>query len=235
MSFHINAKREDIAETVLLPGDPKRAEWMAHHYLEDHYCYNDVRGMLGFTGNYRGKRVSIQGSGMGIPSIMIYAHELINEYSVQNLIRVGSAGSYQKDVEINDLVLALSASTTSNIISRRFGSDVFAPTMSSKLLLKTIEKAKDLGTNLKMGNVLSVDEFYELSSGQIDKWSNRNILCVEMESAGLYTIAAENGVHAMSLLTISDSILDDKHLSHAQKESSFDLMTTLALDVAVTL
>jgi purine-nucleoside phosphorylase len=229
MSTHIQAKKGEIAESILLPGDPLRAKWIAETFLEDAVCYNKVRGMLGFTGTYKGKRVSVQGTGMGIPSTLIYCHELITEYGVKNLIRVGSAGSYQKNVNLRDIVIAMSASSTSGINSSRFVNSDFAPTANFELFMKAALYAKENSIPIKAGNVLSSDEFYEDDPETYKKWAEFGVLCVEMETAGLYTIAAKHNVNALAILTISDSLVTGEHLSSGDREKSFKDMISIAL------
>ena len=180
MSLHIQAKKGEIAETVLLPGDPMRAKWIADFYLKDIVLYNEVRGMLGFTGTYKGKKISVQGTGMGIPSTLIYAHELIKDYGVKNLIRVGSAGSYQKEVKIRDIVIAMAASTNSGLNTIRFNGADYAPTASFKLFQKALEIAKEKNIPIKSGGILSSDEFYADDYDSYKKWANYGVLCVEM-------------------------------------------------------
>ncbi len=231
MAIHINAKKGDIAPSVLLPGDPLRAKWIAETFLEEVTCYNQVRGMLGYTGNYKGKRISVQGGGMGIPSTMIYCHELVAEYGVQQIIRVGSAGSYQKDVRLGDLVLALSASTDSAINASRFQNAHYAPTASFELLMKAVDHAKKQSIAIKAGNILSSDVFYDDDSEYYKQWANYGVLCVEMESAGIYTLAAKHGIEALSILTISDSLVTREQLSHEARESSFTTMAEMALAI----
>jgi purine-nucleoside phosphorylase len=232
MSIHIGAKKGQIAETVLLPGDPLRAKWIADTFLEDVICYNEVRGMLGSTGMYKGKKVSVQGTGMGIPSALIYSKELITEYGVQNLIRVGSAGSYQEDVKIRDIVLAMSASSTSGINSQRFHGANYAPTANFTLFEKAITEANKRKIPLKAGNVLSSDEFYTDDFNDYKQWAEFGILCVEMETAGLYTIAAKYNVKALSILTISDSLVTGERTSAKEREMTFSEMTEIALSIA---
>ena len=229
MSTHIEAKQGQIADTVLMPGDPLRAKWIAETFLEDAFCYNRVRGMLGYTGTYQGKRISVQGSGMGMPSAMIYFHELINEYGVKNIIRVGSAGSYQKDVKLNDVVLAMSASTTSGINNSRFINSDYSPTANFDLFLKAVNYAQHHGIPIKAGNVLSSDEFYEDDPNDYKLWAEYGILCVEMETAGLYTIAAKYNVRALTVLTISDSLVTGERLSAEERQTSFKDMVKIAL------
>lgn len=229
MSTHINAKVGDIAETILLPGDPLRAKWIAETFLENAILYNDVRGMLGYTGFYKGKRVSVQGTGMGIPSTLIYCHELITEYGVKNLIRVGSAGSYQKNIILRDIVIAMAASSTSGINNARFINADYAPTASYDLFMKAAQYAELKGIAIKAGNVLSSDEFYEDDFDSYKKWADFGVLCVEMETAGLYTIAAKHNVNALSVLTISDSLVTKERTSASDRESTFKTMIEIAL------
>ncbi|GLB51215.1 purine-nucleoside phosphorylase [Neptunitalea chrysea] len=231
MSLHIEANVGDIAETILLPGDPLRAKWIAEHFLTDIKLYNNVRGMLGYTGYYNGKRVSVQGSGMGIPSIAIYTHELINDYGVKKLIRVGSAGSYQIDVALRDIVLAMSASTNSAINDATFHGETFAPTASFNLLRKAAAFADDHNISYKTGNILSSDIFYQENPDYYKKWANHGVLCVEMETAALYTIAAKFGVEALSVLTISDSLVTQESTSSKDRETTFKDMIEIALSL----
>ncbi len=229
MSTHIEAKKGEIAQTVLMPGDPMRAKWIAETFLKDAHCYNDVRGMLGYTGTYHGKPVSVQGSGMGIPSAMIYYHELINDYGVKNIIRVGTAGSYQKEVKIRDIVLAMAASTTSGINNSRFINADYAPTANFELLLKAASYAKEKGIAIKAGNVLSSDEFYTDDPEDYKLWAKFGVLCVEMEASGLYTIAAKYNIRALAILTISDSLVTGERSSADERESTFRDMVDIAL------
>ncbi|MCK8479503.1 purine-nucleoside phosphorylase [Psychroserpens algicola] len=229
MSTHIEAKKGDIAETVLLPGDPMRAKWIAETFFENPKQYNDVRGMYGYTGTYKGKRVSVQGTGMGIPSCLIYCHELINDYGVKNLIRVGSAGSYQKDIQLRDIVLAMSASSNSGINNSRFINADYAPTANFELFIKACDYAKAHHIPIKAGNILSSDEFYQDDFDEYKKWAEFGVLCVEMETAGLYTIAAKHNVSALSILTISDSLVTNEHTSADERESTFSTMIEIAL------
>jgi len=232
MSIHINAKPGQIAETVLLPGDPLRAKWIADTFLDDIICYNEVRGMFGFTGFYKGKKVSVQGTGMGIPSTLIYCKELITEYGVKNLIRVGSAGSYQKDLKIRDIIIAIAASTTSGINSQRFMGASYAPTVNFDLLKKALKESDNLGIPIKAGNVLSSDEFYTDDFNDYKHWAEYGVLCVEMETSGLYTIAAKYNVKALSILTISDSLVTRERTSAKEREMTFSDMTKIALSLA---
>ena len=230
MSVHIDAKKGDVAESILLPGDPLRAKWIADTFLENVICYNKVRGMLGFTGTYKGKRVSVQGTGMGIPSALIYANELITQFGVKNLIRVGSAGSYQKDVKIRDIVLAMAGSTTSGINAQRFHGASYAPTASFELFQKAVIAAKEQNILIKAGNVLSSDEFYTDNFEDYKHWAEFGVLCVEMETAGLYTTASKHNVNALSILTISDSLVTKERTTAEEREQTFKEMVLIALD-----
>ncbi len=229
MSTHIEAKKGQIAETVLLPGDPMRAKWIAETFLKDTFLYNDVRGMYGYTGTYNGKRVSVQGTGMGIPSALIYCHELINEYGVKNLIRVGSAGSYQEDVKLRDIVIAMAASTTSGINNSRFINADYSPTANFDLFMRAAIYAREKNIAIKAGNVLSADKFYEDDFDSYQLWAKFGILCVEMETAGLYTIAAKFNVKALAILTISDSLVTGERTSAEERETTFTNMVEIAL------
>lgn len=232
MSVHINAKKGEVAESVLLPGDPMRAKWIADYFLENVMQYNDVRGMLGYTGTYKGKTVSVQGTGMGIPSTLIYAHELINEFGVKNLIRVGSAGSYQKEVKIRDIVIAMAASTNSGLNTIRFNGADYAPTASFNLFQKAIKVAEQKGIAIKAGNILSSDEFYADDFNDFKKWADYGVLCVEMETNGLYTVAAKHNVNALSILTISDSLVTKERTTSEEREQTFKEMIEIALELA---
>lgn len=231
MSVHIDAKKGDIAETVLLPGDPLRAKWIAETFLEDYTCYNDVRGMLGFTGTYQGKLVSVQGTGMGIPSALIYSTELIREFGAKKLIRVGSAGSYQKDLKVNEVVLAMAASSNSGFNKAKFQYADFAPTADFELFNRAVKYAEENNIKFRAGNVLSSDQFYEEDILGYKKWGEYGVLCVEMETAGLYTIAAKHGVKALSVLTVSDSLVTGEHLPSKEREQSFSRMVKIALGI----
>jgi purine-nucleoside phosphorylase len=231
MSLHIEAKKGAIAETVLMPGDPLRAKWIAESYLTDVTCYNRVRGMLGFTGNYRGKRISVQGSGMGVASAMIYYHELFKEYEVQHIIRVGSAGSYQKNVKLRDIVIAMAASTTANFNNLRFNQANYAPTASFELFMKAALYAEENQIPVKAGNVLTSDEFYTDDPDDYKLWADFGVLCVEMETAGLYTLAAKYKAQALSILTISDSLVTGKQTTSEERETTFKEMAEMALHI----
>ncbi len=229
MSTHIKAKKGEIAETVLLPGDPMRAKWIAETFFDNPKLYNEVRGMYGFTGTYKGKPVSVQGTGMGIPSALIYCHELINDFGVKNLIRVGSTGSYQEHIKIRDIVIAMAASSTSGINNSRFINADYSPTADFDLFMKVALYARENNILIKAGNVLSADEFYEDDFDAYKKWAEFGVLCVEMETAGLYTIAAKYNVKALAILTVSDSLVTGERTSSDERESTFSTMIELAL------
>ena len=233
MSVHIAAKNGEIADTVLLPGDPKRAKWIAENFLENAVCYTDIRGMLGFTGTYKGKRISVQGTGMGIPSMSIYITELMKDYGVKTLIRVGSAGSYQEDVKIRDIVVALSTSTDSNINNRRFKGASFAPTVNFDLLSKVLKTAEEKNIKIKAGNILTSDEFYNDDPTYFKKWAEFGVLAVEMETAALYTLASKYKAKALSILTISDSLVSPEITSSEEREKTFNEMIELALETTI--
>jgi len=232
MSVHIDAQKGEIAETILLPGDPLRAKWIAETFLANPICFNKIRGMLGFTGIYKGKSVSVMGTGMGVPSISIYAHELITEYGVKNLIRVGSAGSYQKDIKIRDIVLAMAASSNSGLNELRFGGADYAPTANFDLFQKAVDVAKIKGICIRAGNIFTSDEFYADDFESYKKWSKFGVLCVEMETAGLYTVAAKHNVSALSILTIADSLVTGERTTSKERETTFKDMIEIGLELA---
>lgn len=233
MSTHINAaKKGDIAESILLPGDPLRAKFIAENFLESPKLYNEIRGMYGYTGTYKGVPVSVQGTGMGMPSMGIYSWELITEYGVQNLIRVGTAGSFHENVKIGDVVLGIAASTDSNYIHAFDVPGNYAPTASWELLLKAQEANKDLGVSLKAGNVVSCDVFYEFGDWW-KKWANMDVLAVEMEAAALYMNAAYNKVNALAMVTISDHFVTGERSTSEERQNSFTDMMKLALEMSV--
>lgn len=232
MSVHIGAKIGDIAETILLPGDPLRAKYIAETFLENPTCYNEVRGMLGFTGTYKGKRVSVQGTGMGVPSISIYVNELIQSYNVQNLIRVGTCGAIQKDVNVRDVILAMTSSTDSQMNRIAFGGIDYAPTASFDLLKKAYDAGTDKGLNLKVGNVFTADQFYNEDS-QFEKLARYGVLAVEMETTALYTLASKFGRKALSVLTVSDHILTGEETTAEERQTTFNEMIEVALEASV--
>ncbi|EOD01209.1 purine-nucleoside phosphorylase [Caldisalinibacter kiritimatiensis] len=230
--LHIMANDGDIAETVLLPGDPLRAKFIAENYLEDAKCYNTVRGMYGYTGTYKGKKVSVQGTGMGMPSISIYVNELIKFYGAKNLIRIGSCGAINKDVKIRDIIIAMSASTTSGVNKRRFSGLDYAPTANFSLLKKAYDIAIEKGIEPKVGNVLTTDLFYDDEATDLKLCADYGILAVEMETAELYTTAAKHGVNALSIVTVSDHIITGEVTTPQERQETFTDMMEVALELA---
>lgn len=232
MSIHIGAKINDIAETILLPGDPIRAKYIAENYLENVFCYNEVRGMYGFTGTYKGKPISVQGTGMGVPSLTIYVNELITNYNVKNLIRVGSCGSFQEHIKIRDIVLAMTSSTDSAINKIRFGGMDYAPTASFHLLKKAYDVAVSKGIDPKVGNILTSDTFYQDDPDSWKLWAAFGVLAVEMETTGLYTTAAKYNVNALTILTVSDSLVTGEATTAEERQNTFTKMMEIALELA---
>jgi purine-nucleoside phosphorylase len=232
MSIHIGAQENQIAETILLPGDPLRAKFIAETYLDNPICYNEVRGMYGFTGTYKGKRISVQGTGMGVPSISIYVNELITSYGVKNLIRVGSCGSLQEHVKIRDIVLAMSSSTDSAINKLRFDGMDFAPTASFKLLKMAYDIAISKNIHPKVGNILTSDTFYHDDPDSWKRWAAFGVLAVEMETTALYTLAAKYNVDALTILTVSDSLVTKEETTAEERQKTFTDMMEIALELA---
>ncbi|MFS8513574.1 MAG: purine-nucleoside phosphorylase [Planifilum fulgidum] len=235
MSVHIGAKPGEIAETVLMPGDPLRAKYIAERFLEDASCYNEVRGMLGFTGTYKGRRVSVQGSGMGIPSFAIYANELIREYGAKRLIRVGTCGAMQRHVKVRDLILAQAACTDSGMNRNAFGGWDFSPIASFSLLKTAYEQAVSRGMRVHVGNVFTSDLFYRDDQSVVQKLMDHGVLAVEMETTALYTLAAKHGVEALTILTVSDHLLTGEETTAMERQTSFNDMIEVALETVLTL
>ena len=230
---HNNAKLGDIAETVLLPGDPLRAKYIAETFLENPVQYNTVRGMYGYTGTYKGKRISVQGSGMGIPSIGIYSYELIHFYGVKNLIRIGSAGAIQEDLKLHDVVIGMGSCTDSNFANQYGLPGTFAPIANYNLVEKAVSAARNLNVNVRVGNILSSDIFYhEDGLDTLKKWQKMGVLAVEMESAGLYMNAARAGVNALCILTISDCPFTGELTTSEERQLAFTNMMKIALELA---
>jgi len=232
MTIHIGAKPGEIAETVLMPGDPLRAEWAAATFLDDVVCVNRVRGMLGFTGTWRGRRVTIQGSGMGMPSLSIYANELIRDYGARTLIRIGSAGAMQAHVRLRDIVLAMTASTLSTPSRGVFKELNFAPSAEFALLSAAHRAATAKGVRTHVGGIYSSDVFYDERPDLNEQMIRHGVLAVEMETAELYILAARHGARALSVLTVSDHLLTGEHLPSDERERSFGDMVEIALDAA---
>lgn len=232
MSIHINAEKGEIAEIVLLPGDPLRAKFIAETFLEDVKQYNDVRNMFGYTGTYKGKRVSVQGTGMGVPSISIYATELMKDYGCKKLIRVGTAGALKRDVKVRDVVIAQGATTDSKMNEIQFGGLDFAPIADFDLLLKAYNAGKEAGLNLRVGNVYTADLFYG-DKNPNELLADYGVLAVEMETAALYTLAAKYDVQALSILTISDHLITGEATSSEERQTTFKDMMVVALEAAI--
>jgi len=234
MSTHIGAKPGEIAPRVLLPGDPLRAKWIAETYLEDAKCYSNVRGMLGFTGTYEGVSVSVQGSGMGMPSASIYYHELLAEYGATSLIRVGSCGALTEDLQLRDVVAASASSTDSAMNRVRFDGLVdYAPVASFELLRTAVDVAAALGVPVHVGQVFAADAFYTDRPDLFDRLAAYGVLAVEMESAALYTLAARFKARALTLLTVSDHIKTGAHTTAQEREQTFAHMVEVALATVV--
>ena len=230
MSLHIGAKVGDIAETVLISGDPLRARHVADTMLDKASCYNEVRGMYGYTGLYKGKRVSIQGTGMGIPSTSIYVNELILEYGVKNIIRVGTCGVIQKEIDLGKVILAMSASTDSSTNRIHFNGMDYAPAADFGFLLKSFQAAQEFKIPVMIGNVFSTDTFYSQDPSRWNVWAEHGVLGIEMETSILYTIAARSKVKALSILTVSDNIVTGKFSSSKDREIKFMDMMRIALE-----
>lgn len=229
---HIRPEGIDIAKTVLMPGDPKRSEFVAKNFLEGAVLFNDIRGIKGYTGMYKGKPVSVMASGMGIPSICIYSYELYNFFGVNNIIRIGSAGSISESISLNSIVIAQGACTNSNFAQNYHLPGTFAPIASYHLLESSVQICRSMGMNYHVGNVLSSDTFYDDSPSDTLSWSKMGVLAIDMETAGLYMNAARAGKNALTLLTISDCILTHEKLSPNERETSFTDMITAALETS---
>lgn len=229
---HNNANRGDIAKTVLMPGDPLRAKFIAETYLEDAVIYNTVRNMYGYTGFYNGVRISVQGSGMGMPSIGIYSYELFHEYDVDRIIRVGTSGGVSDDVQLRDVVIAQAACTNS-AYANQYGLDgTFAPIADYEMLEAAVRAARELGVNVRVGNVLSSDIFYYSNESPLPMWGKMGVLATEMEAAALYMNAAEAGKKALCITTVSDCPLRGESTTAAERQNSFSQMMEIALKTA---
>ena len=236
MALHIAIdNKAPVAKTVLMPGDPLRAKYIAENYLEDAVMYSSIRNMYGFTGTYKGKQISVQGSGMGMPSMGIYSWELFNDFDVNNIIRIGTAGSFNKDIHIGDIVVGLAASTDSNYqhVYRLPGQ--FSPSCSYDILLKMQEASKETGIDFTAGNIISGDLFYELGDEWWHRWASVNVLAVEMEAAALYMNAAYMKKNALAVLTITDHFVTGERASNEDREHGENDMMELALETALKL
>ncbi len=233
MSIHIGAKQGQIAQTILLPGDPLRARHFAETLLEDAECFNEVRGMLGYTGSYGGKRVSVMGSGMGMPSFSIYMHELVTEYNVKRLVRVGTCGALQPNLKIGDIVLAMTASTDSQVNKLRFNGMDYAPAANFELLLKAYQAAKSHGIDVHVGGILTGDSYYYDNPDWWKVWAEFGVLVVEMETNALYTLAAKFKADALAILTVSNSLVTGEEATAQQRERDYSQMAKIALEIAL--
>ncbi|WP_440896165.1 purine-nucleoside phosphorylase [Amphibacillus sp. Q70] len=234
MSTHIGAKKGDIADKILLPGDPLRAKYIAENFLDNPVCYNEVRGMLGYTGTYKNEKISVQGTGMGVPSISIYVNELIQEYDVKKLLRVGTCGAIQKDVKVRDVILAQAATTDSQVNRMVFGGIDFAPIADFSLLKNAYNVGLEKELKLQVGNVFTSDSFYRENNLELlNKLANYQVLGVEMEATALYTLAAKFNRQALAILTVSDHILTGEETTAEERQTTFNDMIEVALDAAI--
>jgi purine-nucleoside phosphorylase len=230
---HIEAKAGEIADAILLPGDPRRAQVIAETFLDGAVCYNQVRGMLGYTGAYHGRRISVQGTGMGMPSMAIYATELFRFYGVRTAIRVGSCGALQRSIKLRDVIIAMSAHTSSNMVRRRLNGLDFAPTASYELLRAAVDLAGEANLTAHVGTIYSDDAFYDENPAVFDLLEQHGTLAVEMEAAALYTIAAAEGVRALCIATVSDHLRTEEVATSEERQNGFMAMAQLALDTVI--
>ena len=228
---HNGANPGDIAKKVLMPGDPLRAKFIAEHYLENPVKFNEVRNVFGYTGKYKGKEVSVMASGMGMPSMGIYAYELFNFYGVEEIIRIGSAGSLQDNIHVRDIVFAIGANTDSNYLSSYGLPGTYAPTCDYSLLARAVKAAENLKTNYHVGNVLSTDVFYSANKNKATAWKEMGTIAVEMECAALYAVAAYARKKALGILTISDHFFLDENTTAEERQNTFNTMMEIALEI----
>jgi purine-nucleoside phosphorylase len=233
MSIHIAAEKGQIAPRVLFPGDPLRAKWIAETYLSDVICYTEIRNMFGFTGTYKGERISVQGSGMGQPSASIYANELFAEYDVRTLIRVGTCGALTEAVKVRDVIVAMSASTDSQMNRLRFHGIDYAPTADYQLLRAAVDAAEAAGLNVHVGQVFSGDLFYNDRPDLVAQTAEYGVLGIAMEAAALYTLAAKFGRRALGIMTVSDHLITKEETTAEERQTTFSEMITIALDAAI--
>ncbi|WP_010647322.1 purine-nucleoside phosphorylase [Oceanobacillus massiliensis] len=234
MSVHIGAKQGEIADKILLPGDPLRAKYIAETFLEDPTLYNEVRGMYGYTGTYKGERVSVQGTGMGVPSISIYVNELIQSYDVKKLIRVGTCGAIQKDVKVRDVILAQGATTDSKMNQLIFNGMDYAPLANFDLLKNAYDAGTEKGLRLRVGNVFTSDTFYRDNAKEVNELlAKYQVLAIEMESTALYTLAAKYGRQALSVLTVSDHVITGEETTAEERQTTFNEMMEIALEAII--
>ncbi len=233
MSVHIEAKKDEVADIVLLPGDPLRAKYIAENYLEGSQCYNNVRGMLGYTGVYKGVRISVQGTGMGQASAGIYINELISFYEAKTLIRVGSCGSILSEVKIRDIVIAMTACTDSNMNCLRFKGLTYAPSANAQLLFNSQEWARKNGVRAHFGSILSTDTFYHDDPNFWKMWAEYGVKAIEMETSQLYTLSAKYNVRALAILTVSDNLISREETTAQERETTFNDMMKMALEIVL--
>ncbi|MGB0937854.1 MAG: purine-nucleoside phosphorylase [Colwellia sp.] len=227
---HIEAQQGDFAKTVLMPGDPLRAKYIAENFLDDAKCVTSVRNMFGYTGTYKGKAISVMGSGMGVPSVSIYATELYKDYGVENIIRIGSCGAVRDDIKVRDIVIGMAASTDSNVNRMRFKNLDFAACADFSLLKKVVDTADKINIPVHVGNIFTADLFYTPQPELFKTMEELGILAVEMEAAGLYGVAAEYGKNALTVLTVSDHIKTGEQTTSAERETTFKDMMELTLE-----
>ncbi|WP_034552072.1 purine-nucleoside phosphorylase [Carnobacterium funditum] len=233
MSIHISAQEGQIADIVLLPGDPLRAKYIAETFLEDTVCYNTVRNMLGYTGTYKGKKVSVQGTGMGMPSAVLYIHELINDYGVKTLIRVGTCGAIQEDVHIRDVIIAQAAATDSSLIFNDLAPIYFPPIGNYSLISNAFNIGAEKNMTVHVGNVFSSDTFYHDTKDTMNSMTKLDVFGVDMETAGLYYLASKFHVRALSILTVSDHLITGEQTTAEERQTSFSEMIEVALEAAI--
>lgn len=233
MSLHIGAEKGQIAKTVLMPGDPLRAQFIAENFLENAVRYSEIRNMYGYTGTYKGVPISVQGSGMGMPSMGIYSWELFTEYDVENIIRIGTAGAFHEKLSVGDILVCLAASTDSNYQHAFHVPGQYSPSASFELLTKVIGAGKENGIPFKAGNTVSCDVFYELGAKWWEEWASMDVLAVEMEAAALYMNAAYHSRNALAMMTVSDHFITGEKATVEQRQNQFTDMMKLALEAAV--
>jgi len=235
MTPHINADAQDFAKTVLMPGDPLRSKFIAENYLENARLVNNIRGIQGYTGTYKGTKVSVMASGMGMPSIGIYSYELYNTFGVENIMRIGSTGAMQEHVKVRDIVIGMGACTNSNYVSQFGLSGHYAPIASYPMMKVAIEQAEKLNARYHVGNILSSDTFYSDDDKATPNWQKMGVLCVEMEAAALYMNAARCGKNALAIMTVSDHLVTGEVTTAEERQNSFTQMMEIALNTAVEL
>ena len=232
---HINAEADAFGKTVLMPGDPLRSQFIAQNYLENAVLVNNIRGIQGYTGTYKGTKVSVMASGMGMPTIGIYSYELFEFFNVENIIRIGSTGAMQEQVKVRDIVIGMGACTNSNYASQYGLAGTFAPIASYPLMREAIAQAEQIGVSYHVGNILSSDTFYSDNKSANEGWQKMGVLCVEMEAAALYMNAARCGKNALAILTVSDSLVTGEETTAQERQNSFTQMMEIALNTALSL